>query len=176
MKGRMTKDGKGLLSKLMDKISTSPSEAKKRAHEELVRAAYTQAAKTIMLGMTNTLSERRNSREQREAAWWKAQTAKWETLWRMFTEAFKTPRDIGQLTDLRRVSEAAFALYEQMSIEAVISMTDVSGTTLRNEARRWREVGTLIASLHRHCLMNALTTTQTVKITPLSGITVTKER
>jgi hypothetical protein len=169
----MFKKDRGFLSKLKDRFPVSQAEARRRAHLELIQAARVQVTKGVMLGMTHALSQKNEPLEQPELLWWKAQTAKWETVWRMLNEATADLNDFRQLSDLHRVAEAAFKLYEQMSVEAVTALLEVPSEKLREEAGRWRETATLIASLHRHCLMDKLE--QASKNPAFSGITVVKE-
>jgi hypothetical protein len=166
---------RGFLSKLRDRFPVSPAEARRRAHKELIRAARVQVTKGVMLGMTHALGQKHEPLEQPELLWWKAQTAKWETIWQMLNEASKDLEDFRQLSDLHRVADASFKLYEQLSVDAATALHEVPSESLRTEAARWRETGMLIASLHRHCLMDKLNQATDGKTAPVSGITVMKE-
>lgn len=173
----MIKKEKGFLSKLKDRFPVSRSEARRRAHKELIRAARVQVTKGVMLGMTHALSQKHEPLEQTELLWWKAQTAKWEAIWAMLNEASKDLDDFRQISNLHQVAEAAFRLYEKMSVDAATALLEVPSETLREEATRWRETGTLIASLHRHCIMDKLNEHEVLggKNATDSGITVMKE-
>jgi hypothetical protein len=166
----------GFLSKLRDRIPVSRAEARRRAHKELIRASRVQVAKSVMLGATHALAQKQEPLEQPELIWWKSQASKWETVWAMYNEASKDLEDFRQLSCLHRVADAAYQLYEQLAVDAMVSLSEVPAATLREESARWRETGMLLSSLHRHCLMGKLEeATRTGKIPEDSGITVVKE-
>ncbi len=173
----MIRKEKGFLSKLRDKFPVSRSEARRRAHRELIRAARVQVTKGVMLGMTHALAQKQEPLEQPELIWWKAQTVKWETIWAMVNEASKDLEDFRQISKLHLVADAAFQLYEQIMVNAAVALNEVPAQTLREEAARWRETGTLLASLHRHCILDKLNEHQRLhrKNPSDSGITVVKE-
>jgi len=154
--GSMIRKKKGFLSKLRDRFPVSRAEARRRAHTDLIKAARIQLTKGVMLGMTHALAQRHEPIEEPEKHWWRAETVKWETIWRMINEATVDLDDFQRLSDLHKVAEAAFNLYEQMAVNAVTSLCEVPTEVLHEEAVRWRETGTLIASLHRHCVMDKL--------------------
>lgn len=169
----MFKKDRGFLSKLRDRFPVSQAEARRRAHNDIIQAARVQVTKGVMLGMTHANAQRHEPLEQPELLWWKAQTARWETIWQMLNEASKDLSDFRQLSDLHKVADAAFKLYEQMSVDAATTLHEVPSERLREEAARWRETGTLIASLHRHCLMDRLN--EASKNPAFQGITVMKD-
>lgn len=172
----MIKKDIGFLSKLRDRIPVSRTEARRRAHKELIRAARVQVTKGVMLGMTHALAQKQEPLEQPELLWWKSQSAKWETIWGMINEACKDLGDFRQLSRLNQVADAAYQLYEQLAVDAAVSLLEVPPSTLRAESTRWRETGMLIASLHRHCLLDKLEeATRSGKTPGDSGITVVKE-
>lgn len=172
----MIRKKKGFLSKLRDSFPVSRAEARRRAHRDLIKAAGVQLTKGVMLGMTHAIGQKHEPIEEPEKIWWKAQTAKWETIWRMINEASVDLADFQKLSDLHKVGEAAFKLYEQMTVEALTMLSEVPTNTLREEALRWRETATLIASLHRHCIMGKLNDLpQGGKNASLPGITVLEE-
>lgn len=167
---------KGFLEHLVDKFPVSRSEARRRAHTDLIKAARIQVTKDIMLGLQHALSQKHEPIQEPEKIWWKAETARWETIWRMLNEASRDLTDFRRLSDLHKVSDAAFQLYEQMAVDAVVSLHEVPSEVLRDEALRWRQTGTLLASLHRHCLMDRLhAQCSGSKNTADSGITVLKD-
>jgi hypothetical protein len=168
---------RGFLTHLKDKFPVSRTEARRRAHNDLINAARVQVSKGIMLGLQHALSQKHEPLQEPERLWWKAQTVKWETIWRMLNEASVDLTDFRKISDLNRVSDAAFRLYEQMAIEAMTALLEVPSETLREEALRWRETGTLLASLHRHCLMDRLheSKVSTGKNAGVSGIKEVKE-
>jgi hypothetical protein len=171
------KKNRGFLSKLRDRFPVSRSEARRRAHQELIRAARVQVTKGVMLGMTHALAQKQEPLEQPELLWWKSQTAKWETIWSMLNEATKDLEDFRQISCLCKVADAACQLYEQLAVDAAVSMLEVPADTLREEASRWRETGMLIASLHRHCILGKLEEAMLTESKNLgdSGITIMKE-
>lgn len=174
----MIRKQKGFLSKLRDRFPVNRAEARRRAHNDLIKAARVQLTKGVMLGMTHALAQKHEPLEEPAKLWWRAQTAKWETIWRMVNEACVDLDDFQRISELHRVAEAAFRLYEQMAVDSAISFCEVPSEALREEAIRWRETGTLIASLHRHCIMDKLNEVQPVeigKIEPESGIKEVKE-
>jgi hypothetical protein len=174
----MIRKQKGFLSRLKDRFPVSRAEARRRAHTDLIKAARVQLTKGIMLGMTHALAQKHEPIEEPEKLWWKAQTVKWETIWRMINEASVDLNDFQKISELHKVAEAAFRLYEQMAVTAVTSLCEVSSESLHEEAVRWRETGTLIASLHRHCIMDKLNEVQflpSCKNPEESGIKEVKE-
>jgi hypothetical protein len=172
----MIRKKKGFLSKLRDRFPVSRAEARRRAHRDLIKAASVQLTKGVMLGMTHAIGQKHEPLEEPEKIWWKAQTAKWETIWRMLNEASVDLTDFSKLSDLHKIGEAAFKLYEQMTLDAFTCLCEVPPNTMREEAMRWRETATLVASLHRHCIMDKLNEIGPEgKNTPLSGITTMKE-
>lgn len=174
----MIRKERGFLSKLRDRFPVSRAEARRRAHTDLIKAARVQLTKGVMLAMTHALAQKHEPLEDPEKLWWKAETVKWETIWRMINEATVDLGDFQKLSDLHKIAEAAFRLYEQMAVTAVTSLCEVPSEVLHEEAIRWRETGTLIASLHRHCLMDKLNDAQfptSCKNPPESGIKEVKE-
>lgn len=172
----MFKKDIGFLSKLRDRIPVSRTEARRRAHKELIRAARVQVTKGVMLGMTHALAQKQEPLEQPELLWWKSQATKWETIWQMINEASKDLEDFRQLSALSKVANAAYQLYEQLAVDAAVSLLEVPAITLRAESERWRDTGMLISSLHRHCLLSKLEeATRGGKIPSDSGITIVKE-
>jgi hypothetical protein len=166
----------GFLSKLRDRLPVSRTEARRRAHKELIRAARVQVTKGVMLGMTHALAQKQEPLEQPELLWWKAQATKWEMIWQMVNEACKDLEDFQYLSRLGKVAEAAYRLQEQLAVDAAVALMEVPATTLHAESVRWRDTGMLISSLHRHCLMDKLeAATRAGKIPEESGITVVKE-
>lgn len=139
----------------------------------MIQAARTQVAKGVMLGLTHANAQRHEPLEQPAQLWWKAQTAKWETLWGMLNEASTDLSNFAKLKELQEVSKAAFRLYEQLTVDAMVALVEVPSEVLREEAGRWRETATLVASLHRHCIMGKLE--EASKNPVFSGITEVKE-
>lgn len=168
---------KGFLGQLADKFPISRTEARRRAHAELIEAARVQVTRGIMLGLQHAMAQKQAPIEEPEKAWWKAETVKWETIWRMLNEAARDLTDFRRLSDLFKVSDSAFRLYEQMTVDARTALLEVPSDALHEEALRWRETATLIASLHRHCIMDRLHETQVSdrKTQADSGITMMKE-
>lgn len=172
----MIKKEHGFLSSLKDRLPVSRAEARRRAHKELIRVAKVQVAKGVMLGMTHALAQKHEPIEPTEKNWWQAQTAKWETVWRMLNEASTDLSDFRKISNLHQVADAAFQLYEQLTLNGA-SLMEVPSDEIRAEALRWRETATLIASLHRHCVMDKLRLHQTPgrKNAEESGIKDVKE-
>lgn len=173
IRGSMFRKEIGFIGRLKEYLPVSRAEARRRAHADLIRAAKVQVTRGIMLGMTHAIAQRHEPLEMPEKVWWKAQAAKWETVWGMLNQASKDLSDFKSLSELFRVAEAAFSLYEQMTLSSS-ALLEVPADSLRAEASRWREIGTLIASLHRHCLMDRLHAAHLTegKNAPNSGITV----
>lgn len=132
-----------------------------------------------MEGMTHALSQKDGLLHTMEKLWWKAQVAKWETIWRMLNEACADLSDFRNLSDLDKIGDAAFKLYEQL-IKSDTILCAVSSWSLRGEALRWRGVGALTFSLYRHCVLSKLYESlprveKERKNTPISGIKDMKE-
>ena len=175
----MLRKERGFLSKLKDHLPIGRAEAKRRAHNDLIRAARVQATKGIMLGMVHALSQKQEELHAQEKAWWKAQTAKWETIWMMINEASLNMTDFQQINKLCYIADTAFRLYEQIVVDSITALHEVPSEDMYEEALRWRETATLISSLYRHCLMDRLNENPEppvkVKNTPESGIINMKE-
>lgn len=151
----MTKN-KGFFSKLKDSFPVSRVESRRRAHREMIKAARVQVTKGVMLGLTHANAQKHEPLEKPAQAWWKAETAKWETVWGMLNDASSDLTDFRKISELGAVGDAAFKLYEQLLIDSMTSLSEVPSELLREEAMRWRETATLISSLHRHCIMDRL--------------------
>lgn len=152
----MFRSERGFLNKLWDQLPISRVEARRQAHNDLIRSARIQATRGIMLSMVNSLTQRQSPLRDPEKAWWKAQTVRWEMIWAMVNEASLNITDFRQISKLCQISNTAFRLYEQMVVDSMTALHGVPRDTMYEEALRWRETGTLIASLYRHCLMERL--------------------
>lgn len=144
------------LSKITEYLPTSKRSARRSAHTDLITASRLQIKRSMMCGTLSATNLRDSCAKPIEKSWWRAQTVKWETIWRMFNEASLDLSDFRCLSQIRGVGDASFALYEKLTVDAMVSLCPVSPDTLKTEALRWRELGTLIASLHKHCLMHQL--------------------
>lgn len=161
----------GLWTRIVSRLPISRVEARKRVHLELIGAARQQVTQSVMLGMLHAIKQKDAPIEYPAKIWWKAQTTKWEVIWRMLNEATVDLYDFQKISDLKHVGESAFKLYEQLSVVAVTTFCEVPANNLHVEARRWRDVAALILSLHRHCIMNKLDESQRGKTATVSGIT-----
>lgn len=126
------------------------------AHTEIIERSRQNLVRSAMKGMLNANAQKNRDLTEPERLWWKSQTAKWETIWGMINEACACLNKVSQLPNLRRISDAAFTLYEQMSVDSVVMLREVPSSDLKKEALHWREIGVLTISLYRHCLMGKI--------------------
>lgn len=145
----MTTRDRGFFAKFKSSFPITRARALHTTHVNLIEAARAQTAQSIMHGTLHAMTEKASS-EGRGSFWWKAQTAKWETIWRMFNEV-TTNFDPQKLDDLRQVSDAAFALYEQLAIRATVDLQEVTSDVLRSESLLWRDVAVCLSNLHWQC-------------------------
>lgn len=147
---------KELLERVKGSLLINKALALQLAHAEIIERSRRQLTSSAMKGMVNANAQKNRDLTEPERLWWKSQTAKWETIWAMINEACLNLDKVSQLPNLRRVSDAAFTLYEQMCVDAVVVLHEVPSSDLKKEALRWREVGVLTVSLYRHCLMGKI--------------------
>lgn len=169
----MTNSNRSILQRISDRIPISRPRALCLVHLTLVQSTRTQVLTKLVQCALHALEQRTKHEDGPQYLWWKAQTVKWETIWLMVNEVCSDLSDPNCSERLHRVSDAAFELYEQLTI-GVATMHQVSLATIRTESLRWRELGALLLLLRMQYL-NLPVPVRTSKTTGNSGITDMKE-
>lgn len=130
----MTTRDRGIFTKLKSYLPVT----RRLVQNELVENAKRLVAQEVMRGTVHALS-------YPDQPWWKAQSVKWETIWRMINEACSNLKDRPALGD---VCTAAFTLHEQLAVKASVELCEIPADELRTESRRWRTLATHLTLLH----------------------------
>lgn len=167
----MTTRDRGIIARLKSSIPTTRARAMRYAHQIFLSTIEQSITKEVMDGTINALTER-SMAEGSDRLWWKAQTVRWETIWRMLNE---TRTELHRVEAVKRISDAAFTLHEQLTVVSITELCEVPTATIKEEALRWRSVAALISCLHSHYLLHQPHISPEGKNAPNSGIIDMKE-
>lgn len=148
----MKESATSLFRLALSQLPTGRAHAVQIANEELTKSVCTQVKSIIRINFANARSHITENVDGEKIRWWNSQLSKWESLWTSLSNATSDLTDFSELSKIEALVEAAFEQYEQMHRDMMGMKISVPLATMKDEARKWRNVAVYVSMLHKHIL------------------------
>ena len=124
--------------------------------QEQIHQICDQVKHSIQIYFTQARLNLDNRTDENHIKWWSDQVEKWGIVWNQLSQIASDLDDSEKMMLVEALSDTTFAEYENLYRQTFGLKIQVPLLTIKNESKKWRDVGVYLSMLHKCNVLRAI--------------------